>query len=108
MNNENHGYCSHVEGDHNISNEDYQHVQGTYNVEDSNMKMIIGNGKQVVESDQWVTYRKNIFTVDKTGNIQCGQSDTSGDFTGHYGTVNGVDLVQLAADVAAIKQHLGI
>ena len=66
--------------------------------------MIIGYGTNVSDT---IT-RKNIFTVDKQGNIQCGESDTTGDFTGHYGTVNGVDLVQLAADVAAIKLQLGI
>lgn len=95
---------SHVEGRENLTAAAYQHVQGKYNVADSTMQMIVGYGSE--ESN--VVTRKNIFTIDTSGNIQCGQSDTTGDFTGHYGTVNGVDLTQLAADVAAIKAHLGI
>ena len=78
--------------------------------------MIIGNGYESYDpsTQQKVVNRMNIFCVDDMGNLQCGMSDDQGSFTGtsgrtgSYGTVNGVDLVQLAADVAAIKQHLGI
>ena len=113
-----HDWC-HVEGKGNVSSADLQHIFGQYCVDQyySNQQiMIIGNGYESYnpQTQQKVINRMNIFCVDDQGNLQCGMSDDQGSFTGtsgrtgSYGLVNGVDLVQLAADVAAIKQHLGI
>ena len=91
------GKGSHTEGLYTKASSDYQHVHGQYNVEDraGTYAMIIGNGT----SD---TARSNAFTVDWNGNIQCGKTDSSGNFTTH-GTINGIDIVALAARVAALE-----
>lgn len=51
---------THVEGYHNISNTDYQHVSGKYAKLDSNKIFIVGFGK---DDD----HRDNLFTISKTG-----------------------------------------
>ena len=88
---------SHAEGFFTKASSENQHVQGEFNVEDANgtYAMIIGNG-----GDD--NSRSNAFTVDWNGNIQCGKTDTSGNFTTN-GTINGIDIVALAARVAALE-----
>ena len=51
---------THVEGYHNISNTDYQHVSGKYAKLDSDKIFIVGFGK---DDD----HRDNLFTISKTG-----------------------------------------
>ena len=51
---------SHVEGYHNISNTDYQHVSGKYAKLDSDKIFIVGFG---IDDD----YRDNLFTISKMG-----------------------------------------
>ena len=91
------GQNSHAEGYYTYAAISEQHVQGRYNVKDTNgvYAMIIGNGT----GDDT---RSNRFTVDWNGNIQCGKTDTSGNFTTN-GTINGIDIVALAARVAALE-----
>lgn len=91
------GQNSHAEGYYTYAAISEQHVQGRYNVKDTDgvYAMIIGNGT----GDDT---RSNRFTVDWNGNIQCGKTDTSGNFT-TYGTINGIDIVALAARVAALE-----
>ena len=101
------GYQAHASGDHSHAEGEgtkassrCQHVQGKFNVEDAagTYAMIIGNGT----SD---TARSNALTVDWNGNIQCGKTDTSGNFTTH-GTINGVDVNDLLARIIAIESQL--
>ena len=91
------GTHSHAEGCYTKASSDYQHVSGKFNVEDTAKKyaMIIGNGTEP-------SVLSNAFTVDWNGNIQCGKTDTSGNFTTN-GTINGIDIVALAARVAALE-----
>ena len=91
------GQNSHAEGYYTYAAISEQHVQGRYNVKDADgvYAMIIGNGT----GDDT---RSNRFTVDWNGNIQCGKTDTSGNFTTN-GTINGIDIVALAARVAALE-----
>ena len=92
------GKGSHTEGLYTKASSDYQHVHGQYNVEDraGTYAMIIGNG---TADDA----RSNAFTVDWNGNIQCGKTDTSGNFT-TYGTINGVDVTQLSSGGSGVGQ----
>ena len=53
---------SHVEGYHNISNTDYQHVSGKYAKLDSDKIFIVGFGN---DDDS----RDNMFTISKTGDV---------------------------------------
>ena len=91
------GTHSHAEGCYTKASSNYQHVSGMFNVEDTAKKyaMIIGNGTEP-------SVLSNALTVDWNGNIQCGKTDTSGNFTTH-GTINGIDIVALAARVAALE-----
>ena len=91
------GSHSHAEGVYTKASSDYQHVSGMFNVEDTAKKyaMIIGNGTEP-------SVLSNAFTVDWKGNIQCGKTDASGNFTTN-GTINGIDIVALAARVAALE-----
>lgn len=91
------GQNSHAEGYYTYAAISEQHVQGRYNVKDTDgvYAMIIGNGT----GDDT---RSNRFTVDWNGNVQCGKTDTSGNFTTN-GTINGIDIVALAARVAALE-----
>ena len=94
------GERSHAEGFYTKASSDNQHVQGKFNVEDTANKyaMIIGNGYTTfnTETSKSETIRSNAFTVDWNGNIQCGKTDTSGNFTA-YGTINGVDITQISS-----------
>ena len=94
------GQNSHAEGYYTYAAISEQHVQGRYNVKDTDgvYAMIIGNGT----GDDT---RSNRFTVDWNGNIQCGKTDTSGNFTTH-GTINGVDVNDLLARIIAIESQL--
>ena len=110
------GACSHAEGGGNsvLASGDYshaegaytkalstaQHVSGKYNVVDSTetYAMIVGNGKSH-------STRSNALTIDWNGNIQCGKTDSSGNFTTH-GTINGVDVNDLLARIIAIESQL--
>lgn len=91
------GSHSHAEGVYTKASSDYQHVSGMFNVEDTAKKyaIIIGNGTEP-------SVLSNAFTVDWNGNIQCGKTDASGNFTTN-GTINGIDIVALAARVAALE-----
>ena len=91
------GTHSHAEGCYTKASSNYQHVSGMFNVEDTAKKyaMIIGNGTEP-------SVLSNALTVDWNGNIQCGKTDSSGNFTTH-GTINGIDIVALAARVAALE-----
>ena len=91
------GTHSHAEGCYTKASSNYQHVSGMFNVEDTAKKyaMIIGNGTEP-------SVLSNALTVDWNGNIQCGKTDTSGNFTTN-GTINGIDIVALAARVAALE-----
>lgn len=53
---------THVEGYHNISNTDYQHVSGKFAKLDSNKIFIVGFGK---DDD----HRDNLFTISKMGDV---------------------------------------
>ena len=71
---------SHVEGYHNISNTDYQHVSGKFAKLDSDKIFIVGFGK---DDDQ----RENLFTISKMGvvyvknDVTCsGYSDEEPDY----------------------------
>lgn len=55
------GGKSHVEGSNNIASADYQHVQGRFNERDDSVVHIVGWGSSE-------TNRKNIHTIDKSGN----------------------------------------
>lgn len=55
------GSKSHVEGSNNIASADYQHVEGRFNAKDDSAVHIVGWGSS--ESN-----RKNIHTIDKSGN----------------------------------------
>ena len=55
------GGKSHVEGSNNIASADYQHVEGRFNERNDSMVHIVGWGNS--ESN-----RKNIHTIDKSGN----------------------------------------
>lgn len=89
------GTNSHAEGLCTIAASPNQHVQGKSNVVDFDSKyaMIIGGG-----TGGSVAYggppenRKNIFTVDWNGNIECGVSDSLGNFL-QKGKINGIGLV---------------
>lgn len=91
------GSTSHAEGWCTTASGSRQHVQGQFNVDDSSSKyaMIIGNGTKP-------NALSNGFTVDWDGNIQCGKTDSSGNLTTN-GTINGIDIVALAARVAALE-----
>ena len=91
------GTHSHAEGCYTKASSNYQHVSGMFNVEDTAKKyaMIIGNGTEP-------SVLSNALTVDWNGNIQCGKTDTSGNLTTN-GTINGIDIVALAARVAALE-----
>ena len=94
------GTHSHAEGCYTKASSNYQHVSGMFNVEDTAKKyaMIIGNGTEP-------SVLSNALTVDWNGNIQCGKTDTSGNFTTH-GTINGVDVNDLLARIIAIESQL--
>ena len=94
------GDYSHAEGFNTKASSANQHVQGKYNVEDTagTYTMIIGNGSSN-------TARSNCFTVDWNGNIQCGKTDTSGNFT-TYGTINGVDITDLLNRIVILESQL--
>ena len=100
------GDKSHTEGYYTKASSENQHVQGKFNVEDTagTYAMIIGNGYATFNNETHRTdiIRSNAFTVDWNGNIQCGKTDSSGNFTTH-GTINGIDIVALAARVAALE-----
>lgn len=59
-----------------------QFVTGEYNVKDDNQRVVIGGGSG--ESD-----RKNIFTIDKKGNVKANSLSVNT-------TINGVDVVRIA------------
>lgn len=90
------GEASHAEGYYTKASSNYQHVSGKYNIEDTagTYAMIIGNGTGSSPS--------NALTVDWSGNIQCGKTDTSGNLTTN-GTINGVDIVSLLNRVAELE-----
>lgn len=90
---------SHVEGYYNKTGSMYQHIQGKYNVPESDKMMIIGNGTDDAN-------RKNIFTIDKEGNIQIGIINADGDFE-QYGLLNGVDVTQLKPTPIATETTVG-
>lgn len=90
---------SHVEGYYNKTGSMYQHVQGKYNVPESDKMMIIGNGTDDAN-------RKNIFTIDKEGNVQIGIINVDGDFE-QYGLLNGVDVTQLKPTPIATETTVG-
>ena len=94
------GDKSHTEGYYTKASSENQHVQGKFNVEDTANKyaMIIGNGYATfnIETHRTDIIRSNAFTVDWNGNIQCGKTDSSGNFTA-YGTINGVDITQISS-----------
>ena len=74
------GTGSHAEGYYTVANGNYQHVFGKYNVEDSENKYveIVGNGTGVVTNE--VKDRKNIRTLDWSGNEVLAGSCTAKDF----------------------------
>ena len=100
---------SHAEGSGTKASSANQHVQGKFNVEDTANKyaMIIGNGYATFNNETHRTdiIRSNAFTVDWNGNIQCGKTDTSGNFTA-YGTINGVDITDLLNRIAILESQL--
>lgn len=65
---------SHVEGYHNISNTDYQHVSGKYAKLDSDKIFIVGFGK---DDD----YRDNLFTISKMGVVYVKKDVTCSGFS---------------------------
>lgn len=66
-------YCSHSEGLSTLASSDYQHVQGKYNVEDSNSTYahIVGGGADS-------SHRANIHTLDWSGNAEFAGKVTAG------------------------------
>lgn len=91
------GNTSHSEGIYTVAGSKYQHVQGKTNVIDTADKyaMIIGGGaesKENLKNAPSPSDRKNIFTVDWSGNIECGVSDSNGNFV-QKGKINGIGMV---------------
>ena len=83
------GKYTHVEGYYTIASCDYQHVQGRYNIEDTENRYahIVGSGTSTAA-------RKNIHTLDWSGNAWFGGSITVG---------RNNDTVVLTKDLAAKK-----
>lgn len=80
------GAYSHAQGFYTIAKGESQFAAGKYNIADNTYAVIIGGGTG--ESN-----RKNIFTIDWSGNIEAGVCDADGNIT--YGTINGVDITQI-------------
>lgn len=73
------GSKSHVEGSNNIASADYQHVQGRFNAKDDSVVHILGWGNSE-------TNRKNIHTIDKSGNAYfAGSINTQGIISEGFG-----------------------
>lgn len=71
---------AHAEGHGTIASGDSQHAQGKYNVQDSSKAHIIGAGRKYKdENGEWVEERKNIHTVDWSGNAWFAGEVTSGE-----------------------------
>lgn len=99
------GYYSHAEGMSSVASGDYSHAQGNYtianggsqftlgkfNIPDNDEKYAVIIGGGTADND-----RKNIFTVDWSGNIELGVSDADGNIT--YGTINGVDITNITVN----------
>ena len=82
------GKASHADGFYTVAGA-YQHVQGKYNIADTESKyaFIIGNGT----SD---TARSNAFAVDWNGNIYVNNAST------------GVNVATLASDLASLQTQI--
>lgn len=85
------GESSHAGGNYTIAQGKYQTAIGKWNIADTENKyaIIIGGGSG--DSN-----RKNIFTVDWSGNLIIGTTDESGNVT--YGTINGVDITNITVN----------
>ena len=90
-------YASHVEGKGNLASGDYQHVQGKFNVEDTENKYahIVGNGEDA-------NNRSNAHTIDWNGTAEFANDVIANG----CGGANPISLVQLSADVSALKPQI--
>lgn len=87
------GHTSHAEGLYTIASSDNQHVQGKYNVEDAANEYahIVGGGSSITD-------RKNIYTLDWSGNAVYAGDVTNG---------NGVSMDSLKAAEEANATAIG-
>lgn len=83
------GFGSHAEGSRTIASGDYSHVQGKFNVEDTDKKYahIVGGGSSN-------TSRKNIHTIDWTGNAYYVGDVTNGAGISLNGLKTALDNIQ--------------
>lgn len=86
------GIGSHAEGLNTIAAGEYQHVQGKYNIEDTTLAFIVGNGTSASK-------RSNALTLDWNGNLKISGTITDGDGNSFS------SMIQRLADLEAAYQE---